>query len=111
MLKSSNIFGNTVNNKNNGDLEVPISSEIQYDDNLHFTYPPTFARKINIGKVTVIKNFKLKLSPDMEYEGDDTFYKVGDEFNLIKAKDKFYVLIHKKGPFETFVTLSKEHFR
>lgn len=89
----------------------PLNPDYAYEDKLLFVYPPMFAKKTEVGYATVIKDFKLTLNLDMEGEGDDVYYKVGDKFKLFECKGKYYVQIVKRTLKETFVTLSKEHFR
>lgn len=70
-----------------------------------------FAKKTEVGYTTVIKDFKLTLNLDIEGEGDDVYCKVGDKFKLFECKGKYYVQVVKRTLKETYVTLSKEHFR
>lgn len=70
-----------------------------------------FYKKTEVGYATVIKDFVLKLNLDMEGDGDDTQFKVGDKFKLFEVKGVYYVQIVKRTLKETYVTLSKEHFR
>lgn len=89
----------------------PLNPDYVYEDKLLFVYPPMFAKKTEVGYATVIKDFKLTLNLDIEGEGDDVYYKVGDKFKLFECKGKYYVQIVKRTLKETYVTLSKEHFR
>ena len=89
----------------------PLNPNYTYVDKLHFIYPPMFSKKTEVGYATVIKDFVLKLNLDMEGDGDDTQFKVGYKFKLFECKGKYYVLIVKRTLKETYVTLSKEHFR
>ena len=70
-----------------------------------------FSKKTEVCYATVIKDFVLKLNLDMEGDGDDIQFKVGDKFKLFEVKGVYYVLISKSLLKETYVTLSKDHFR